>query len=38
MKLPEGIEDIDPKLTAGDITLTEARTAASVVVAKGDKP
>ncbi|WP_405665009.1 CU044_5270 family protein [Streptomyces sp. NBC_01166] len=38
MKLPEGTEGIDPKLTAGDITLTEARTAAAVVDAEGDKP
>ncbi|MFI6119805.1 CU044_5270 family protein [Streptomyces sp. NPDC051064] len=38
MKLPEGTDGIDPKLTAGDITLTEARTAAAVVDAEGDKP
>ncbi|MFE9728452.1 CU044_5270 family protein [Streptomyces sp. NPDC005794] len=35
MKLPKGI---DPKLTAGDITLTEARTAAAVVDAEGATP
>ncbi|MFJ8858333.1 CU044_5270 family protein [Streptomyces sp. NPDC102451] len=38
MKLPEGTTGINPKLTAGDITLTEAREVAAVVDAKGDKP
>lgn len=38
MKLPEDAVGFDPKLAAGEVTLTEARTAAAVVDAEGAKP
>ncbi|MFH9616862.1 CU044_5270 family protein [Streptomyces pratensis] len=38
MDLPKGIKGINKKLAAGDITITQARTAAAVVDARGAKP
>ncbi|MFI2778203.1 CU044_5270 family protein [Streptomyces sp. ALB3] len=38
MDLPAGTEGLDRELFAGDVTLTEVRTAAAVVDAEGDKP
>ncbi|MEV5674133.1 CU044_5270 family protein [Streptomyces sp. NPDC052164] len=38
MKMPEGMPGPGQKFTAGDITINEARTAAAVVDAEGDKP
>ncbi|MFC9248809.1 CU044_5270 family protein [Streptomyces sp. NPDC057136] len=37
-KMPEGMQGPAQKFTAGDITISEARTAAAVVDAKGEKP
>ncbi|MGP3634436.1 CU044_5270 family protein, partial [Streptomyces sp. 24-1644] len=38
VKVPEGMQSPAQRFTAGDVTISEARTAAAVVDAEGEKP